>query len=265
MTVIRLAHAPPTLFIALLAVVVVCAVPGCRSDLSTPVDPGLSDPGPVDPGPVDPEPAPASFSMITLGDSYTVGENIPAHLSWPRQLADSLAADGVELALATVARTGWTSADLLPAAAAADTGLAYDAVTVMIGVNDQFQHHDAHHFTARLDSILTVAVSLAGHRPERVAVFSIPDYGVTPYGLMLGGATVSADVDRFNAEASVVARAHRSVWIDVTAASRAAADDPALVARDGIHFSPLMYARWVELMTPVLVPMMTNEGAGTSR
>jgi lysophospholipase L1-like esterase len=244
---------------ALLAAAALCAVQGCRGDPAEPA------PEPAAPAPVAPAPDDSSFTMIALGDSYTVGENVPAHLCWPHQLADSLAADGVEVSLTMVAETGWTTAELLPAAAAADTGRVYDTVTVMIGVNDQFQGHGADHFAARLDSILAVAVSLAGGRPGHVAVFSIPDYGVTPHGLTLGGARVSAEIDRFNAEARPVSRAHGSTWIDVTTASRAAADEPGLVARDGIHFSGSMYARWVELMTPVLVPMMMDADAGTSR
>src|SRR2546430_13215800 len=40
-------------------------------------------------------------------------------------------------------------------------------------------------------------------------------------------------------------------YVDITPESRHAADDPTLVASDGLHPSAKMYAAWVELALPV--------------
>jgi lysophospholipase L1-like esterase len=48
--------------------------------------------------------------------------------------------------------------------------------------------------------------------------------------------------------------AHRlgTHYVDVTGISREAADDPALVASDGLHPSAKMYRRWMAEIFPVV-------------
>lgn len=187
------------------------------------------------------------LSLLALGDSYTVGHSLPPRWSWPRQLADSLAAAGDSLrTLDVVAQTGWTTADLLAAMGEADLQPGYGLVTVMIGVNDQYADRDRTEFAADLDSLL----AWAGRLGDEVICFTIPDYGVTPAGQLFGGAAISREIDAWNRTLVEVAAGRRLVPLNVTALSREAADDPALVARDGLHYSKEMYRRWVSLMIP---------------
>ena len=58
------------------------------------------------------------------------------------------------------------------------------------------------------------------------------------------------EIDRFNATARVIASARGVCFVDVTDLSREAEDNPALIARDGLHFSGEMYRLWVGRMLP---------------
>jgi lysophospholipase L1-like esterase len=44
--------------------------------------------------------------------------------------------------------------------------------------------------------------------------------------------------------------------VDVAPASRQAANDPSLIASDGLHPSGKMYAAWVELAYPIVLTIL---------
>lgn len=210
----------------------------------------------TDPPTSPPAEAPADLSILALGDSYTVGHGIPSGSNWPHQLADSLAASGDTLSsLQIIAQTGWTTADLLEAMGGADPEPGFGLVTVMIGVNNQFQDLDREVFVAELDSLLVWADGLG----DDVLVFTIPDYGVTPVGELFGSAEISREIDSWNATLRQVAARHGLEPLDVTTLSREAAHDSTLVARDGLHYSAKMYGRWVSLMSPTVRRLLHDE------
>ena len=207
--------------------------------------------------PFRPQPAPArNLAVLALGDSYTVGHSLPTEWSWPYQLADTLAAAGDSLdSLEVIAQTGWTTGDLLEAtrdSLASDgfTRESYGLGTLMIGVNNQFQGLEPTVVEADMDTLIDLALDLVEGDPGRVLGFSIPDYGVTPVGEMFDPARIAVEIDAYNV---ILARKYEEqgiVMLDVTTLSRLADVEPQLVARDGLHYSREMYARWVSLMLP---------------
>ena len=209
------------------------------------------DKDPVAPAPIDP----VRLSLLALGDSYTVGHSLPTAFSWPVQLADSLAATGDTLDVAQViAETGWTTRDLLDAARdSLPTEGNYGAVTVMIGVNNQFQGGDPAVFAAEIDTLLELAVALVGGDPNRVLGFSIPDYGQTPIGSLYGAERIAGEIDTFNAILAEHLHTFGIAYLDVTTMSRQVVQEPDLVSRDGLHYSQEMYRRWVAMMLPSVV------------
>jgi len=194
------------------------------------------------------------LTILALGDSYTVGYSLPTDWNWPCQLADTLAAGGDSLeSLEVIAATGWTTRDLLEAVrdSLALDGLEYESyglVTLMIGVNNQFKGLDPAVFEAELDTLINLALELAEGDPVRVLGFSIPDYGVTPVGEMFGPARIATEIDAYNVILERIFGERGIVMLDVTTLSRLADDEPQLVAKDGLHYSREMYARWVTLM-----------------
>ena len=203
---------------------------------------------------------PATF--LALGDSYTVGQGVTPEERWPERMAALLAARGVAVAPPRViARTGWTTADLERALAPERPAGPFDLVSLMIGVNDQFQGRTLDSYARGFGALLAQAVTLAGGEPRRVLVLSIPDYGVTPFARRVGldAREVAAEVDRFNAAAGVATQRAGAHWIDVTPASRRAAADVELLARDGLHPSGKLHAQWAALVLPVAVEALTAD------
>ncbi len=200
------------------------------------------------------------LSYLALGDSYTIGESVAVGERWPMQLAAALRETGIPISdPGIIARTGWTTADLLRAIEAKGDLGNYDLASLLIGVNDQFQGLSIDGYRERFKELLAIAIAAAGDRPERVIVLSIPDWAYTPYAETIERPTISAEIDAFNAmarEESQVAGVH---YFDITHLTRPAIYDPAMIADDGLHPSAKMYAMWVEAILPDVVEILIVE------
>ncbi len=178
---------------------------------------------------------------------------------WPVQLTALLRARGLALAEPEiVARTGWTVDDLAAALEESEPSGPFDLVSLQIGVNDEYRGRSAEVYRGELRVMLGRAAAYAGGRPGRVIVLSIPDWSVTPFAARRGRPEAAAEIERFNAvDREETARAGAR-WVDVTPESRDAANDPALLADDGLHPAPAMYAAWARL---ALAPALDALGA----
>lgn len=77
---------------------------------------------------------------LALGDSYTIGESVEPALRWPVQLTERLRESGYEIEEARIiATTGWTTQNLLRAMDEQLNNEKFDLVSVLIGVNNQYQ------------------------------------------------------------------------------------------------------------------------------
>lgn len=191
------------------------------------------------------------FRILALGDSYTIGEGVPAGQSWPAQLAERLRKEGLPVAKPLViARTGWTTADLQNGIAREKPEGAFDLVTLSIGVNNQYRGLSADEYRTQFGVLLATSMVFTGGRPQRLIVLSIPDWGVTPYAHNRQRDQIAAEIDVFNhinLEETVAASVR---YVDVTPVSRQAAGDSQWLAADGLHPSAKMYTVWVELLLP---------------
>jgi len=100
--------------------------------------------------------------------------------------------------------------------------------------------------------LLGKAVEFAAGDPSRVIVLSIPDWSVTPFAEDRDAGKISREVAAFNsinADESQKAGVH---YVDITPISLEAAQDPSLIASDGLHPSAKMYAEWAKLALPVV-------------
>jgi lysophospholipase L1-like esterase len=196
-------------------------------------------------------PVHGKLKFLALGDSYTIGQSVAPSQRWPVQLAGQLRARGIDISDPIIlARTGWTTDELLAAMDQAKPDGGNDLVTLLIGVNDQYRGYDTRGFSEHFDTLLRRAAALASGGIKHVVVLSIPDWGLTPFGRQSARPNVSSEIDQFNAIAKDRTEHAGAVWVNISDVSREVADDSTLVADDGLHPSGKLYERWAELTAP---------------
>jgi len=193
---------------------------------------------------------------LALGDSYTIGESVEEAERFPNQLAMLLANEGLTVDVKIIARTGWTTDELWQGIQADHVTPPYDMVSLLIGVNNQYRGRDIEEYREGFVFLLNKAIEYAGGDVNRVIVFSIPDWGVTPFAAGRDAAQIASEIDAFNQvnlQESQKAGAH---YVDVTPVSRKVKDEPTLVAGDGLHPSGKMYAEWAKSALPIALSIL---------
>jgi lysophospholipase L1-like esterase len=190
-----------------------------------------------------------SLTYLALGDSYTIGQAVPQAQSYPYQLTDSLNEQSFDVKPPTIiATTGWTTDDLISAIAGSGiTAKKFDFVTLLIGVNDQYQGLSQSNYSIKFAQVLNTAINFANGDTSKVFVLSIPDYGVTPFANGQD-AVIGPQIDQFNTINKAISLKAGVNYLDITPISRMAATDTSLIAPDGLHPSGKMYAMWVKLL-----------------
>lgn len=192
-----------------------------------------------------------NYKYLALGDSYTIGQSVSTADRFPAQTSALLKNDGINLNnIEYIAVTGWTTVDLAGAINSRNPANDFDIVTLLIGVNDQYQGLDTSGYRMRFSELLTKAVTFAGNRKQRVFVLSIPDYSVTPFVPATDKARVSREINEFNRINKEVTSGQGISYIDITPSTRMAANDPSLIAGDGLHPSGKEYLKWAQLLAP---------------
>lgn len=188
----------------------------------------------------------ARFSYLALGDSYTIGESVAEPERWPVQLAEALRERGFDMAAPKIiAKTGWTTENLIRGInSELNVQRDFDLVSILIGVNNQFQGKPITEYEVQLREIFRKAINHSKKREEGVFAVSIPDYGYTPFGAA-NQEKISAEIDEFNAVFRKIAEEFNVDFYNITPISRQGIEDPELVANDGLHPSGLMYRYWV--------------------
>jgi lysophospholipase L1-like esterase len=194
-------------------------------------------------------------TYLALGDSYTIGEAVPDTESYPYRLVQKINQQGLNFANPpkVIAVTGWTTDNLINAVAQSGIdGKKYDLVTLLIGVNDQYQNLSQDNYRIKFKQVLETAITFAGGNKSHVFVLSIPDWGVTPFAGG-NGAVIGTLIDQFNAINRSISEAEGMNYLDITGISRRAAAEPELIAADGLHPSGKMYGLWVDELAPMVL------------
>jgi len=203
------------------------------------------------------EPQEQSKTYLALGDSYTIGESVAESQRWPIQLAARMVHEGIPMRdPKIIAKTGWRTDDL-KAAIEADTELleTYDLVSLLIGVNNQYQGKSVESFAPEFEELLQIAIKYAGGKKENVFVVSIPDYGKTPFGATKEE-QIKKELDAYNKVSKSIAKKYGVEYFNITPISRTAKFHPELIANDDLHPSGKMYTKWVELMEKKIEKML---------
>jgi len=194
-----------------------------------------------------PDMASTKATYLALGDSYTIGESVePAH-RWPVQLVKALEERGVGMDdPIIIARTGWTTSELM--AGIEEQGLtgSFDLVSLLIGVNNQYRGRDLEEYRSQFIDLPSTAIGFAGGEAGNVVVLSIPDWGVMPFADGRDRAQIGLEIDAFNKVNREESLGAGVRYVDVTGISRKAAAQLDLAAEDGLHPSGVQYALWAE-------------------
>lgn len=192
--------------------------------------------------------------FLALGDSYTIGESVDEKERWPVQLAATLRERGQAVGVPQIiAVTGWRTDQLKKAIEEAGLKNEYGLVSLLIGVNNQYQKKSAESYGPEFEELLQTAITLAGGKRENVFVVSIPDYGFTPFGKK-NQEEIRKGIDQFNEVNKRITMKMGILYVDITDLTREGLSKPEYVAGDGLHPSGLMYSLWVERILLAMTP-----------
>ena len=194
---------------------------------------------------------PKYYKYLALGDSYTIGESVCQTCRFPIQLQDSIKKytntnDTFQTQI--IAQTGWTTTNLKTAIATQNPTNDFDLVTLLIGVNNQYQNKPFNVYEQEFPELVSIAIQKAKGDKNNVIVVSIPDYAYTPFGN--GNASISSQLDNYNAFAQNYCLVNNITFINITDITRLGLQQPNLVASDGLHPSTIAYTKFVERILP---------------
>lgn len=200
---------------------------------------------------------PKNLKILSLGDSYTIGQNVCENCKFPIQLKDSLVAKlspNYNFSVQVIAQTGWTTSNLKSAINTQNPANDFDLVTLLIGVNNQFQNRPFSLYEIEFPELLNTAISLAKGNKKNVIVVSIPDYAFTPFGQNRPNpALISLQIDQYNNFAKTHCQSVNVTFVNITDITRLGLIQPNLVANDQLHPSALAYSKFVDRLLPFAI------------
>lgn len=204
-----------------------------------------------------------TVQYLALGDSYTIGQSVCQTCRFPEQLKARLSSSypTTDFSLKIIATTGWTTSNLISAIDSQKLEPNYDLVTLLIGVNNQYQHKDFSIYKTEFPDLVNKAIMLAKGNSQKVIVLSIPDYIYTPFGKSYNENTkaeISAEIEQYNAFAESFCMAKGVSFISITDITQKGLMNTNLVATDGLHPSETAYNLFVERMLPKVKSILQN-------
>ena len=239
------------IFVKIAALFLVILFSNCTEETgSTAVIPKITTPPTVVPS------VPKQLTYLALGDSYTIGHSVCETCRFPEQLRKKLGDLNPKNTYTSkiIATTGWTTTNLISAINTENPASNYDLVTLLIGVNNQYQNKPFSIYENEFPELVSKAIALAKGDKSNVIVVSIPDYAFTTFGM--GSETISSGVERYNAFAKNYCLENNIVFVNITDITQQGLENPDLVASDGLHPSELAYAKFVERILPKAITIL---------
>ena len=212
---------------------------------------------------------PTNLKILSLGDSYTIGQSVCEKCNFPTQLKDSINLEitDASINLEIIAVTGWTTTSLLnsvnPIFENSNENINFfnnDLVTLLIGVNNQFEKIPFSIYKDEFPDLVNKAILLADKDPNKVIVISIPDYSYTPSGQSMPNPNIiSNEIDLYNSFAENYCVLNKISFINITEISRLGLQMPELVAQDNLHLSEIAYKKFVERIYPTAIEKIIND------
>ena len=195
-----------------------------------------------------------TYSYLALGDSYTIGEQVAFAENFPNLAVQLLRKTGISFyAPEIIAKTGWTTDELNVAIENTSLLESYDAVSLLVGVNNQYRGRPATEFKVEFEQLLQLAIKFAANKPYRVFVLSIPDWGVTAFAEGRNRKQIAAEIDTYNYICEASAKQFQANFIEITHSQREDGDKPEFLASDGLHPSGKEYAKWANKLFDAVI------------
>lgn len=199
------------------------------------------------------------YKILALGDSYTIGESVCTTCGFPEQLKENLQSkfeSDTTFNLEIIAKTGWTTTNLIEAIKNNNISNDYSLVTLLIGVNNQYQNKDISLYKNEFPTLVNTSIKAAMGNKDKVIVISIPDYAFTPFGN--GNKMISDEIDTYNNFAESYCKENDIAFVNITDITRQGLKNTALVASDGLHPSELAYSKFIEIILPFALEKIKN-------
>jgi lysophospholipase L1-like esterase len=184
-------------------------------------------------------------SILCLGDSYTIGEGVPLFESFPYLLVQALRQSELSFAAPEiVAKTGFTTDELLQQINKTILLNQYHYATVLIGVNNQYRGYSIEVFEQELKVIIEIALQKVNNQSKKVIVLSIPNWGVTPFAKDRNEQQITQEIHAYNAICNKVANQLNCNFIDITPQTELAKLELDLLTTDALHYSKKSHQVW---------------------
>ena len=196
----------------------------------------------------------SNYTYLALGDSYTIGEQVPFAQNFPNQTIQLLKKAGSAFYDAEIiAKTGWTTDELDAAIDAANISKPYDVVSLLIGVNNQYRGMPVKNFKIEFEHLLQRAIQFANNKPKHVFVLSIPDWGVTPFADGRDSRKIATEIDAYNTVCEASAKQFQANFINITVSQREDGNNKEFLATDGLHPSGKEYKKWAAKLADAIL------------
>lgn len=199
-----------------------------------------------------------NYTILALGDSYTIGEGIALRHNFAYQTVQLLRNEWNFGAPEIIAETGWTTDELTTALSHYKLADKYDFVTLLIGVNNQYRNRAVAEYKIGFENLLKKAIHCTGEKPAHVLVLSIPDYSAAPYAQMMNREKIEKEIALYNSVNKALSIQYNVVYIDITTGTKEVVTDTSLLADDQLHYSEKEYGRWASKVAIIITKLLNK-------
>lgn len=190
------------------------------------------------------------YTYLALGDSYTIGENVPPEDNFPNQTVNLLRKQHFVVAdPVIIATTGWTTDELAAAIETRSIKKTFSFVTLLIGVNNQYRGLSLDNYKQKFKLLLLQAIAFANGHADNVFVLSLPDWGVTPFAHGRNREKIAKEIDAFNEACKEITVANNCQYIEITESTRGNSLNAEFISGDGLHPTAKEYAIWAKKLS----------------
>lgn len=195
-----------------------------------------------------------NYSLLCMGDSYSIGEGVTITSSFPYQAVSLLRESGYQFcAPEIIAKTGWTTDELQSGMDGFKFLDKYDFVTLLVGVNNQYRGREFIEFKQHYENLLNQAIKLNGNHKKKIILITIPDYSATPFAVNSNREVISHEIELYNNLIKALAVQYHVHILELATLPMETLLPEQLLAQDKLHPSADQYKIWAEHLVKIII------------